>query len=209
MHTQVHLIEDNTLLAESLCEVLNLEGLTVEHYVSPGDFLNRSLLANPCCIVTDYRMPEMNGFELFCEYRARGGWQPMLMMTAFAEIPLCTQALEAGMFAYLVKPFEAFLLLEKVTAAYYKSCTEFAAEQRKLALKTAFASLTPREVDVCERILAGRSLKEIAFSLGTTMQTVSKQRMSLWSKLEVGSDIELVKLIMNWDLRSTYNATNL
>lgn len=186
----VYLIDDDPSVLKSLvflCETFNLR---CAPYSSGKAFLDY-VEANPRlagCVVTDFRMPDLNGIEIYEALRNRGCLLPVIMVTAHGDVPMCSAALRKGVYDFLAKPYPQNLLIERINEA-------LKADERTQSLLKRVESLTAREREIMEQLRAGRSMKEIAGDSGTSIQTISKHRQRLLEKLEVRNDVELARLL--------------
>jgi FixJ family two-component response regulator len=195
----VYIVEDDPGALKSLLFLVESAGLAGQGFLSPASFLeyldsHRHLTG---CVVTDYRMPQMNGLQLFRELGSRNCSLPVIMVTAFGDVPTCAQALREGMHDFLEKPYPEDVLLQRIQQALAQS----AADSRRRLDRQAFAHqldrLTPREREVMDRLLIGKVMKEIATEFQTSVQTISKQRQKLFDKLGVTNEVQLLRLVLD------------
>jgi FixJ family two-component response regulator len=195
----VYVVEDDPGALKSLLFLIESAGLTGMGFLSPVAFLehldaNRHLTG---CLVTDFRMPQMTGLQLFRELAARNSSLPVIMVTAFGDVATCAQALREGMHDFLEKPYPEDILLQRIQQALAQS----AADSRRRLDRQAFAHqldrLTPREREVMDRLLIGKVMKEIATEFQTSVQTISKQRQKLFDKLGVTNEVQLLRLVLD------------
>lgn len=186
----VYLIDDDPSVLRSLvflCETTKLRNLAFSSGKAFLDYFD----AHPDvagCIVTDFRMPEMSGIELFEALRREQCALPLIMVTAHGDVPMCSTAIRRGVFDFLAKPYPEDLLITRITAA-------LKADERRQTLLKRVAKLTDREKEIMELLRNGRSMKEIAVDSGTSIQTISKHRQRLLDKLGVRNDVELARLL--------------
>ena len=190
----VHLIDDDEGVRQAVAFLLSSAGLAVRVHESALAFLDVLPTLQPGCIVSDVRMPGMDGLELQRRLNALGAKLPMIIMTGHADVTLAVEAMKAGAVDFIEKPFDDELILSAIRAAldlYDKTGyreTEIAQTQVKLK------SLSVREREVLGGLLAGRPNKTIAYDLGISARTVEVHRASLMTKMGATSLSELVRM---------------
>jgi two-component system response regulator FixJ len=190
----VHLIDDDEGVRQAVAFLLSSAGLAVRVHESAVGFLEVLPTLQPGCIVSDVRMPGMDGLELQRRLKALGIKLPMIIMTGHADVSLAVEAMKAGAVDFIEKPFDDELILSAIRAAldlYDKTGyreTEIARTQVKLK------SLTAREREVLDGLLAGHPNKTIAYDLGLSARTVEVHRASLMTKMGATSLSELVRM---------------
>lgn len=184
---RVIVIDDDASVRRCIARLLKTEGHRVECLGSADEFMRSGLIAEAACLVMDIRMPGLNGLELQQALIDRRSDHQIIFITGHGDVPMCAQAMKAGAVDFLAKPFGAQELLEAVNRAL----------QRARLLNDArlrLASLTPREMEVFERLIAGKLNKQIAAELGTAEKTVKLQRGRLTAKLGMKAVADLVRL---------------
>lgn len=191
----VHVVDDDEAVRDSLRFLLEAEGLTVRTY-SGG---NQLLAAGPTpsgCVLTDFQMPGMDGLELQALLAERGVRLPVIMMTAHGEVPLAVRAMRGGALDFLEKPFGDEQVLQAVRLALEKNARAVEAGAVAARAASRIAQLTPREHEVLELLVAGKSNKEMAKALGTSPRTIDVHRARVFQKLGAESLPELVHLVL-------------
>lgn len=186
----VYLIDDDPSVLRSLVFLCESSSLKCAAFSSGKAFLEFAD-AHPNlagCIVTDFRMPEVSGLELFEALRKDKCALPVIMVTAHGDVPMCSMAIRQGIFDFLAKPYPEDLLIKRIEAA-------LRADESRQSLVLRVAKLTDREREIMELLRAGKSMKEIAVDSQTSIQTISKHRQRLLEKLEVRNDVELARLL--------------
>ena len=190
----VHLIDDDEGVRQAVAFLLSSAGLAVRVHESALAFLDVLPTLQPGCIVSDVRMPGMDGLELQRRLKALGAKLPMIIMTGHADVTLAVEAMKAGAVDFIEKPFDDELILSAIRAALdlydqtgYRE-TEIAQTQVKLK------SLSVREREVLDGLLAGHPNKTIAYDLGLSARTVEVHRASLMTKMGATSLSELVRM---------------
>lgn len=194
--SHVYLVDDDPGALRSVAFLLERHGYGVTAFAEPGRILLQTGFEAPACLVTDYRMPGMTGIDLFRQLRERGIQLPTIIITAFGDIPTCSAAIRGGIFEFLEKPAQEDALLGAVEGALLQASGTQAPISDKLRACCELHDLTPREAEVLARVVAGNTLKQIAREFGTTIQTVSKQRIKLYEKLGVTGSVELIHRLL-------------
>lgn len=192
----VHVIDDDEAMRDSLAFLLESVDMSVKTYASAVEFLEGLADLAPGCIVTDVRMPEMNGLELVRRLRQAGAPHPVIVITGHGDVPLAVEAMKAGVADFLEKPFPEDALLDAIRAALSRGevSTEDNAEKRRL--QTVLEALSPREQQVLQGVIDGKLNKTIAFDLGISPRTVEVYRANMMSKTGARGLSELVRMVM-------------
>lgn len=193
----VHLIDDDDGVREALTLLLAEEGFTVRSYKSAVDFLAGVGTAQPGCIVSDIRMPGLDGLELQARLRAEGSAAPIIFITGHGDVPMAVQALRVGALDFIEKPFDDAHLLDSIRRALASSQRASAKEAARHDIEARLATLTPRELEVLDCLMVGRPNKIIAFDLNMSMRTVEVHRARIMQKMKATSLSELVRLVMS------------
>jgi two-component system response regulator FixJ len=183
----VHVIDDDDGVRRSLAFLFASAGVTAETYDTPSGFLRAAPGLSAGCIVTDVRMPEMNGIELMRRVRAMGVSLPVVVITGHGDVPLAVEAMKAGACDFLEKPFRDGDLLGAVQAAMRSPATADTEMQGRLG------RLSARERQVLEGLVAGQPNKVIARDLGISDRTVEIYRAKVMTKMGAESFAELVR----------------
>jgi two-component system response regulator FixJ len=188
----VVVIDDDEAVLDSLRALLEAEGFDVDTFDRAGAFLKRFEGAPPGCLVTDVRMPDMDGLELLQALSARGPLPPVIVITGHGDVPMAVQAMKLGARDFLEKPFDPHALLvsirDALTAAARRAATTDPEIWRRLEL------LTPREREVLEQLVIGRSNKAIARELAISPRTVEIHRARVMEKMHAESLPQLVRI---------------
>jgi two-component system response regulator FixJ len=193
----VHVVDDDPGVRDSLAFLLQSAGFAVRTYDSAAAFLAVAPGLVAGCVLTDVRMPGgMDGLALQRHLATLGGSLAVVVMTGHGDVPIAVEALKAGARDFLEKPFDEDRLLAVVREAMAAS-QQAAEEQRgNAAVAARLASLTPREREVLERLVAGQPNKTIAYDLGTSPRTVEVQRARVMEKMAARSLAELVRMVL-------------
>lgn len=189
----VFVIDDDEGVRRSLESLGKSAGLPVQAFADGPEFLKACSPRTPGCLVLDVRLRESNGVDLIHEFRERGLTLPVIVMTAYGDVPTAARAFRGGAVDFLEKPVSPRKLIERIREAL-----EIDERQRQTAAKGAaveqrLASLTPRERDVHDLLLQGRSSKQIAETLNLSVRTVEGYRREVFRKMKVVSAAELIR----------------
>lgn len=187
---QVHVIDDDEGVRESLAFLFEMSGVDAKTYSNPVDFLDVAPALTSGCIVTDVRMPQMNGLELVRKLREAGVQLPVIVITGHGDVPLAVEAMKAGAADFLEKPFKDEVLLEAVRHALEATPRVDGELQEKIS------GLSMRERQVLERLVQGAANKVIARDLGISDRTVEIYRAKVMTKMGAESFAELIRMAM-------------
>jgi FixJ family two-component response regulator len=190
----VFVVDDDDAVRDSIAELVESVGLRAEGYASAPAFLEAYQPERPGCLVLDVRMAEMSGLSLQQKLKALGARIPIIMLTGHGDVPMAVEALKAGAVDFLQKPYREQALLDSINAALAVD----AAERRSGSAADSFAqhvsTLTAREKEVLEHMLAGKTSKEIARALEISPRTAEAHRRNLLRKFGAGSAVELMSM---------------
>lgn len=191
----VYLVDDDADVLRSLELLVRSVGLPAQTFASARDFLAACPEDGSGCLVSDIRMPGMSGLDLQQALRERGNPIPVIFITGHGDVSMAVRAMRAGALDFIEKPFRDQDLLDRINQALTLSAERHAERSACAALKAAFATLTPREREVMERIVQGQANKVIAIELGLSERTVELHRARVMSKTGAHSLAELVSLV--------------
>ena len=192
----VHVVDDDAGVRDSLAMLLESSALSVRTYDAAAAFLAVASGLRHGCVLTDVRMPDMDGLTLQRQLTAQDCRLPVIVMTGHGDVPIAVQALKAGATDFLEKPFNDVDLLAAVHNALQVSQRSETLAASVADLECRLASLTVREREVLERLVCGQANKAIAFDLGTSPRTVEVQRARVMEKMGARSLPELVRMTM-------------
>jgi two-component system response regulator FixJ len=202
----VHVIDDDDAVREAIEFLLSGADFTVSSYRSATDFLALLDRVAPGCIVSDIRMPGIDGLELQQKLNTAHCALPLIFITGHGDIPMAVQALRGGARDFIEKPFDQDVLLDAIRAALESTKTR-ASDPISGDLRERFESLTAREREVLKCLIAGNANKITAFELGMSIRTVEVHRARIMQKMRARSLSELVRLVMAVDPQSAASKT--
>jgi two-component system, LuxR family, response regulator FixJ len=192
----VHVIDDDEAVRQSLEFLLRTAGMTPQTYESASEFLKLLPTIETGCVITDVQMPGISGIELL---RRLGEMQvklPVIVITGHGDVPLAVEAMKIGAIDFLEKPYEDEQLLGTVRAALDLSQQNIARDSKRAEVEARLATLTNREREVLEGLIAGKPNKIIAFDLTISPRTVEIYRANVMTKMAAASLSELVRMAL-------------
>ena len=191
----VHVIDDDESAREALAFLIDCAGMQVLSYPSATAFLDQVASIGRGCIVTDVRMPGMTGIELLARLKEQGVSDPVIVITGHADVPMAIEAMKAGVADFLEKPFSDDAMLGAIRAALARRTDRVEADAERAEFGRRIRSLSRRETEVMEGLVAGHPNKIIAFDLGISARTVEVYRVNVMTKMRAGSLSELVRMV--------------
>jgi two-component system, LuxR family, response regulator FixJ len=192
----IHIVDDDAAVRDSLRFMLEAADLGVRVYESAKALLDRFAELEDGCIITDVRMPGMNGLELVAKLNERGGAHPVIVLTGHADVALAVEAMKAGVIDFIEKPFDEEALLRAVRQALKRGADEGGRAAERAEIGARIARLTGRELEVFEAIVAGDSNKAAAIKLGISPRTIEIYRANVMEKMEAKTLSDLVRMAL-------------
>ena len=193
---KVYVIDDDEAMRDSLDFLLGAANFHVTLFESAHHFLDTLSSIEFGCVVSDVRMPGIDGIELLKHLKAGPNLFPVVIMTGHGDVPLAVEAMKLGAVDFLEKPFEDDRLIGMIDAALKKAEPGLATEAITLEIASRIATLSPRERQVMEGLIAGLSNKLIAKEYDISPRTIEVYRANVMTKMQAGSLSELVRLAM-------------
>ena len=195
----VFIVDDDEAVRSSLRLLLKSVGLVPSALASAREFLDKYDPAQPGCLVLDVRMPEMSGLELQEQLNLKGAVLPVIFITGHGDVPMAVEAMQAGAFDFLQKPFRDQDLIDRIQRALDKDRTNRAALDERTLIRERLQSLTPREREVLAMVTGGKANKIMAADLGVSQRTVEIHRARVMEKMSAASLAQLVRMVMDLD----------
>ena len=199
----VHVIDDDEAMRDSLAFLFQTAQVPVRTYESAVAFLAALPEIRSGCIVTDVRMPEIDGLELLRRLKQLGVHLPVIVITGHGDVPLAVEAMRLGAADFLEKPFDDDALLAAVRAALTREQTDGQRHAEKAEVIKRVASLSQREREVLDGLVAGKPNKVIAYELGISPRTVEIYRANVMDKMQAESLSALVRMALLANLSDT------
>jgi len=188
----IHVVEDDDSFRAAISRLLRVAGYETRGYRYAGEFLLEPPPAGPGCLLLDLNMPGPSGLELQEAVARRGDGLPVVFLTAHGDIRKTVRAMRQGASDFLTKPVRREELLAAVRAALDRQREEASTSRWRREIAGRYATLTPREREVLERVVTGAINKQIAARLGTSERTIKAHRAKIMEKMQVQSVAELV-----------------
>ena len=193
MDWMVHIVDDDEAVRRSLERLLRATGFATATYPSAQAILDRAPGLPAGCILLDVRMPEMDGLELQTRLDALNISLPVIVMTGYGDVQTAVRAMKAGAIDFIEKPFDDASLVAAIKAALARAGRSVQ-DNEVLEAAKRIASLSRREREVLDALVAGRPNKMIAFDLGLSVRTVEVHRARMLDRLGVRSLADAVRL---------------
>ena len=174
----VHIVDDDAAVRQSL------------------SFLLKVGAGGRGCVVTDVRMPEIDGIEFLRRLRQNGYAMPVIVMTGHADVPLAVEAMKEGALDFVEKPFDDETILGAVRSALSRHRERFRIDNETQEIRQRLQSLSERERQVLDGLVAGKANKVIAFDLDISPRTVEIYRANAMTKMQARSLSELVRFVL-------------
>jgi len=189
----IFIVDDDKAVRDSLSWLISSVGLHVETFGSAQDFLDVYEPTRPGCLLVDVRMPGMSGLELQKRLAENPHCLPVIVVTGHGDVQMAVRAMKDGAFDFIEKPYNDQILLDLVQKAV-RECerrrTEVTSHQE---IQELVDTLTPRERQVMDMIVAGNTNKQIAYALDISEKTVEAHRAKVMEKLQASSLADLIR----------------
>jgi two-component system response regulator FixJ len=191
----VLIAEDDDAVRDALLVLLRGEGLRARAFSNGADLLANLPESDAACVITDVRMPDMDGAEVVRRLtELKGHAWPVIVITGHADVPMAVQMMKAGVVDFIEKPFDPNRLLEAVRGCLGHLSEQKTARQVRAEAAERIALLSQRENQVFRALVEGRSNKEIAADLSISPRTVEIFRAKVMSKMQATSLSALVRM---------------
>ena len=191
----VFVVEDDERMRVAIELLLRTEGFEVHSYPDAEAFLAGETRPQPVCLLTDVRLPGVDGLALHRHLVATGAAPATVMITGHGDIPMAVSALKEGVLDFIEKPFHPPALVECIKEASRRALATRDREMKMAEFKVRLSTLTPREAEVLDLLAEGESSKAIASRLGISVRTAEHYRAKIMEKLEVPSTSRLIALM--------------
>ena len=201
----VFVVDDDVSVRESLDLLIKFAGWQSETFASAVDFLARPRTTTPSCLVLDVSLPDLDGLELQKLIASERTDMPIIFITGHGYVPMTVKAMKGGAVEFLTKPFDDEVLLSAIRHAIKRSAAVLDDQAETSALRSSYESLTPREREVMQLVVAGMLNKQIGLKLGISEVTVKAHRGKMMQKMKAESLADLVKTAVRLGLAPARN----
>jgi len=192
----VHVVDDDEAMRDSMAFLLRAENFQVQTYADAADFLTALPQIKVGCVVTDVRMPGMSGIELLQRLRELKVSLPVIVVSGHGDVPLAVEDMKTGALDFIEKPFEDDVFLRAVRTALGAQAVDSQRQAQKATINSRLESLSNREREVLEGLVAGHPNKTIAYDLGISPRTVEIYRANVMEKMQARSLSDLVRMAL-------------
>jgi len=190
----VFIVDDDLAIRHAMTLLMRSVGLKSEDFATANDFLDRFDSHRAGCLVLDIRMPGLSGLELQQRLLELGVSIPIIFITGHADVPMAVEAMRKGAFAFIQKPFRDQELLESISDAMISGSRERRKQETRSVVDARLQTLTRREREVMDLVVAGKPNKVIAFDLGVSQRTVEVHRARVMEKMQARSLASLIRM---------------
>lgn len=191
----VYVVDDEPSVRRSVRLILETANHEVLEFESAAQFLEQLSTKLRGCVVSDVRMPKLDGIQFLNRMRELGSHLPVLILTGHADVPMAVKAMKLGAVEFLEKPVDPNDLRSKVSSALELEAREHLDRLEVLEIESLYATLTAREVEVLDLLVSGKQPKDVASILGTAQSTVRIQRQSICKKMRADNVSDLIRMI--------------
>lgn len=195
----VFILDDNPTTRASLRRLIESAGLRTETHETAQEFLGADNVGKPGCVLVYVRMPGINGVELQRKLAARTPVRPVIIITGCGDVSTAVQAMKAGVFDFIEKPFADAVLLDRIRQAIDLDARNRRNHTQYTDIAARLARLTPREREVMGMVVVGKANKQTAAELGCSCKTVEVHRSRVMGKMRADSVPALVRMAMMLD----------
>jgi two-component system response regulator FixJ len=191
----IYVIDDDEGARHSLEFLIDCAELKVRSFPSADAFLKAGPPLEHACIISDVRMPGMSGIELALDLKRRGAHVPVIVITGHADVPLAVQAMHAGVSDFIEKPYDDETMLGAIRTALARQAGRDELQAERDRVQERLTTLSAREHEVMEGLVAGEANKAIAYDLGISARTVEVYRANVMLKMQAKTLSELVRMV--------------
>jgi two-component system, LuxR family, response regulator FixJ len=198
--TVVHIVDDEEPVRNSLAFLLTTAGFAVRVHSSAAEFLAIAPAVTNGCLITDLRMPDIDGVELLRRLTNMDALLPAIVITGHGDVQMAVEAMKNGAIDFIEKPFSDEVLIESITRAAARASERSQSAAREERVRSRIDTLSDRERQVMRGVVDGQPNKIIASDLGISPRTVEVYRASLMSKMQAKSLPDLIRMVVNLDV---------
>jgi two-component system response regulator FixJ len=196
----VHIVDDEEAVRNSLAFLLGTSGFATRIHESASAFLEVAPGIRNGCLITDLRMPDLDGVELLRRLKERDAMLPAIVISGHGDVQMAVEAMKNGALDFIEKPFSDDVIITAIERAVKQAETSTRDDVATKAITSRLASLSERETQVLKGVVDGLPNKVIAYELGLSPRTVEVYRAGLMGKMNASSLSELVRMVLsvNW-----------
>jgi len=193
----VHIVDDEEAVRNSLAFLLTTSGFATRVHESATAFLQVAPGIRNGCLITDLRMPDIDGVELLRRLRAGSAMLPAIVISGHGDVQMAVEAMKNGALDFIEKPFSDDVMIAAIERAVAQADSQSETDAATQAILTRLESLSERETQVLKGVVDGLPNKVIAYELGLSPRTVEVYRAGLMGKMNAGSLSELVRMVLS------------
>ena len=188
----VFVVDDEPSVRRAVRLILESAGHEIQEFESAVEFMKTMSQSQRGCVISDVRMPGIDGMQFLKQLREANFHLPVLVLTGHADVPMAVKAMKLGAIEFLEKPVDPDLLRDRVAKALQSESLNHQQHLETAEIQAGYESLSPREREVLRLLIAGKQPKLIASILGTAQSTVRIQRQSILKKMRVDNVYDLI-----------------
>jgi two-component system, LuxR family, response regulator FixJ len=192
----VHVIEDDAAMRDALSLLLQSAGFQIRCFVSAEEFLSAVAPSQSLCLLTDLRLPGMDGLALYRHLVSLGTEPAVVLITGHGDIPMAVAALKSGVVDFVEKPFDPGVLLESIRDASQRADETRRRKAGAADVETRLQMLTVREKEILKLLIEGHPNKVISATLGISTRTTEHHRARIMEKMGVRTLSQLIKAVL-------------
>ena len=202
--TVVHIVDDEEAVRNSLAFLLGTSGFATRIHESASAFLAMAPSVRNGCLITDLRMPDIDGVELLKRLKAIDALLPAIVISGHGDVHMAVEAMKNGALDFIEKPFSDDVLIKSITRAAGHAADKVRNDTAVTAIRERLASLSDRELQVLQGVVDGQANKTIAYDLGLSPRTVEVYRAGVMGKMQAENLPELVRMVLavDWKIDS-------
>lgn len=193
----VHIVDDEEAVRNSLAFLLGTSGFATRIHESASAFLDVAPGIRNGCLITDLRMPDLDGVELLRRLKERDAMLPAIVISGHGDVQMAVEAMKNGALDFIEKPFSDEVMITAIERAVRQAETSTRDDAANKEILARLSSLSEREAQVLKGVVEGLPNKVIAYELGLSPRTVEVYRAGLMGKMNAGSLSELVRMVLS------------